>query len=143
MLSTDRVLPKEDDTIENENPNEEIAEENEAEVQKLDIGATFEDEEEVQPIHLDSFIMVFNISSNITSIHLTKCSCRFEQECFQSLLDSGATQHVVGNKSSLKKTEPVHNISISGAFSKKIINSVKGRLDHILLNNVVLQLVVY
>eukprot|EP00924_Labyrinthula_sp_SR-Ha-C_P012165 snap_masked-scaffold_26-processed-gene-4.96-mRNA-1 protein AED:1.00 eAED:1.00 QI:0/0/0/0/1/1/2/0/241 len=31
-LSTDRVLPEEDDTIENENSNEEIAEENEAEV---------------------------------------------------------------------------------------------------------------
>eukprot|EP00924_Labyrinthula_sp_SR-Ha-C_P006637 snap_masked-scaffold_29-processed-gene-0.1-mRNA-1 protein AED:1.00 eAED:1.00 QI:0/0/0/0/1/1/2/0/998 len=139
-INTDRILPKEEETIEHDNKNDEDIEEIETDVQKLDINNTFQEEDEIQPTHLDSFIMNLDIRINTTSINTSNCSCRFDQECFQSLLDSGATQHVVGNKDLLQNIEPINNISISGAFSKKIINSVKGTLDLLLLNNVVLKL---
>eukprot|EP00924_Labyrinthula_sp_SR-Ha-C_P012182 snap_masked-scaffold_26-processed-gene-4.123-mRNA-1 protein AED:1.00 eAED:1.00 QI:0/0/0/0/1/1/2/0/109 len=77
--------------------------------------------------------MSLNLFINATSIISTKCFCRFEYECFQSLLDFGTTQHVVGNKALLRNIEPINNISISGAFSKKFIHSVKDTLDLILI----------
>eukprot|EP00924_Labyrinthula_sp_SR-Ha-C_P016560 maker-scaffold_6-snap-gene-7.13-mRNA-1 protein AED:0.92 eAED:0.92 QI:0/0/0/0.5/1/1/2/0/1019 len=139
-INTERILPKEEETLENDNQNDDTIEEHETDINKLDIDNIFQDEEEIQPTHLDSFIMTLNIFINTTSMNSVKCFCRFEHNCFQSLLDSGATKHVVGNKALLKNIEPISNISISGAFSKKIINTVKGTLDFILLNNIVLQL---
>eukprot|EP00924_Labyrinthula_sp_SR-Ha-C_P007184 augustus_masked-scaffold_8-processed-gene-11.44-mRNA-1 protein AED:1.00 eAED:1.00 QI:0/0/0/0/1/1/2/0/980 len=76
------------------------------------------------------------ISITINEINLQKpCSCRFKDNCLKCLVDSGATGHVTNDKSILKNSKPLKNVSITGALKTTQFNTITGDVSLLLNNN--------
>eukprot|EP00924_Labyrinthula_sp_SR-Ha-C_P006587 snap_masked-scaffold_38-processed-gene-2.80-mRNA-1 protein AED:0.46 eAED:0.46 QI:0/0/0/0.5/1/1/2/0/1046 len=118
----------EDETSQNEECN---AEENQVEE---------EYELNEYPTDVDYSLMTLNIQLKDVSVSKEKCTHRFNEQCLCCLVDSGATQHVTGNRNLLSNPKDISNVKVSGALHTRNINIVQGSLKLLLKNNTAIHL---
>ena len=70
----------------------------------------------------------------------TACFCRFENNCLQLILDSGASQSITGNKQLLTNLKKIPAVQVTNAFGTESKSTLQGDIKCMLNNNVILEI---
>ena len=69
-----------------------------------------------------------------------QCHCRFQKDCLQIVLDSGASQSITGDRSILTNLRTHSTVTVTNAFGQDSIAKQQGTLRCMLSNNVLLEI---